>query len=55
MFLITYKLNSLLNMLKVFLLSSIWEDDELGIMDFSSLAITEKRICRKNKPRSFLS
>lgn len=54
MFLIIYKLNSLLNMLQVFLSSSIWEEDGQGIMGFCSPATTEKRIRLKSKPGGFL-
>lgn len=44
MFLIIYKLDLLLNMLKVFLLSSIWEGDGQEIMGFCSPAIAEENL-----------
>lgn len=42
MFLIIYKLDSLLNMLKVFLLSSIWEGDGQEVMGLCSSAVAEE-------------
>lgn len=54
MFLMIYKLNSLLNMLQVFLSSSIWEGDGQGIMGFCSRATPAKRIFQKSKPWGFL-
>lgn len=55
MFLIIYKLNSLLNMLHMFLLSSIWEGDGQGIMDFYSLTTTERQSARRANQGAFSS